>query len=157
MSGQDVLIFDRGLDCSCCCGLLCPDELQVRSASGQVLGFVTESFNILSPTWKLKDALGNAVLKIEGPMCVCTICPGQNVNFALTSAATGQEIGKISKEWSGWVRELFTDADSFSIFFPADLDPTMKAVCLGALFLIDFEYFESSGNGGDSGGRRFFS
>lgn len=48
----------------------------------------------------------------------------------------GDEVGKISKQWSGLVREMFTDADFFGITFPMDLDVRMKAVMLGACFLI---------------------
>jgi len=46
------------------------------------------------------------------------------------------EIGKISKQWSGFVREYFTAADNFGITFPMDLDVKMKANMIGALFLI---------------------
>jgi hypothetical protein len=34
------------------------------------------------------------------------------------------------------LREIFTDADYFGITFPIDLDVRMKAVMLGACFLI---------------------
>lgn len=60
-------------------------------------------------------------------------------------------MGKISKQWSGMLREMFTDADYFGITFPIDLDVRMKAVMLGACFLIvsyfiflDFSFFTSS-------------
>jgi hypothetical protein len=45
-------------------------------------------------------------------------------------------VGLISKQWSGIAREAFTDADLFGISFPMDLDVKMKAVMLGACFLI---------------------
>lgn len=45
-------------------------------------------------------------------------------------------VGRISKQWSGLLREAFTDADYFGITFPMDLDVRMKAVMLGACFLI---------------------
>ena len=61
-------------------------------------------------------------------------------------------VGKILKQWSGPVKEYFTDADNFGIqcemrdfvslyqlpYFvvPMDLDVKMKAVVLGACFLI---------------------
>ena len=45
-------------------------------------------------------------------------------------------MGKISKQWAGLLREAFTDADYFGITFPMDLDVKMKAVMLGACFLI---------------------
>jgi len=56
------------------------------------------------------------------------------------------EVGKISKQWSGFLREGFTDADTFGINFPVDLDVRMKAVLLGATFLIDFNFFEKTHN-----------
>lgn len=45
-------------------------------------------------------------------------------------------VGRISKQWSGLLREAFTDADYFGITFPMDLDVRMKAVMIGACFLI---------------------
>lgn len=48
----------------------------------------------------------------------------------------GDQVGKISKQWSGLAREMFTDADFFGITFPMDLDVKMKAVMMGACFLI---------------------
>ena len=56
------------------------------------------------------------------------------------------EVGKISKQWSGLLREAFTDADNFGISFPMDLDVRMKATLIGALFLIDFMFFEKKQN-----------
>jgi len=50
---------------------------------------------------------------------------------------TGEKIGKISKQWSGLAREIFTDADFFGINFPLDLDVRMKAVH------VSFNYFKN--------------
>lgn len=47
-----------------------------------------------------------------------------------------EEIGRISKQWTGLVKELFTDADNFGVVFPMDLDVKMKAVTMAATFLI---------------------
>ena len=44
-------------------------------------------------------------------------------------------IGKISKYWSGFVSDVFTNADNFGIHVPADLDVTVKAAMIGACFL----------------------
>lgn len=46
------------------------------------------------------------------------------------------KIGKISKQWSGLMREIFSDSDNFGIQFPMDLDVRIKAVMIGACFLI---------------------
>ena len=48
----------------------------------------------------------------------------------------GVEIGKVTKEFSGALRELVTDADNFAVLFPIDLDVRMKATLLGAVFMI---------------------
>lgn len=58
----------------------------------------------------------------------------------------GHEVGKISKQWSGLGREAFTDADNFGVSFPLELDVKVKAVILGAVFLIDFMFFETTNN-----------
>lgn len=71
--------------------------------------------------------------------CICN-CVGNRSDwiYHLFQILTmnGDEVGKISKQWSGLMREMFTDADFFGINFPMDLDVRMKAVMLGACFLI---------------------
>ena len=58
----------------------------------------------------------------------------------------GQKVGSITKQWSGFAKEAFTDADNFGISFPLDLDVKAKATMLGALMLIDFLFFEENQN-----------
>lgn len=57
-------------------------------------------------------------------------------HFQILSKDKTTVVGRISKQWSGLLREAFTDADFFGITFPMDLDVRMKAVMLGACFLI---------------------
>ncbi|KAL4677621.1 hypothetical protein H8959_020295, partial [Pygathrix nigripes] len=54
----------------------------------------------------------------------------------ITSLDEQMVVGRISKHWSGLLREAFTDADNFGIQFPRDLDVKLKAVMIGACFLI---------------------
>ena len=37
------------------------------------------------------------------------------------------EVGKISKQWTGVMKEAFTDADNFGVNFPVDLDVKVKS------------------------------
>lgn len=101
--------------------------------------------SICAPKYSVKDASGNVALTIEGPICTVGFC-GADVDFMVMSPDGSTEVGKISKQWSGVLREAFTDADTFGINFPIDLDVRMKAVLLGATFLIDFNFFEKKGN-----------
>ncbi|KAI8484103.1 Phospholipid scramblase 3 [Branchiostoma belcheri] len=64
---------------------------------------------------------------------------------ALNNVMSHLQVGKISKQWSGLLKEAFTDADNLGIQFPMDLDVKVKATLLGALFLIDFMFFEQVG------------
>jgi len=144
-SGQNILQFSRGFSFGIlCCNCCCTDTLTVVATGGQYLGCVEQSFS-MSPLFHVKDSVGRIVAKIEGPFCP-TSCAGSAVVFNIFDLA-GNSIGTIKKEWGGLVREFFTDADYFSIGFPPNLDPTIKALLLGALFMIDFRYFEDDGKG----------
>ena len=40
-------------------------------------------------------------------------------------------IGKITKEWSGLLKEGMTDADNFGVTFPMDWNTRLKALFMG--------------------------
>ena len=67
-------------------------------------------------------------------------------NFRTYCTLDGTEVGKITKQWTGIVKESLTDADNFGVTFPLDLDARVKATLLGAVFLMDFMYFEEPSN-----------
>ncbi|GFY78767.1 phospholipid scramblase 1, partial [Trichonephila inaurata madagascariensis] len=117
--------------------------LEVSAPPGQLVGRVVQEWSILTPQFRIENASGETVLRIEGPFCTFSICG--DVEFEVLST-NGVKVGKISKQWSGLLREAFTDADHFGITFPMDLDVKMKATLLGALFLIDYMFFEKTGN-----------
>lgn len=56
--------------------------------------------------------------------------------WQILSADGLTEVGRISKLWSGMLKELLTDADNFGIAFPLDMDVNVKACLLGACLLI---------------------
>lgn len=108
--------------------------MEVSSPPGTILGTVEQEWSIFCPTFAIKNASGDTVLRIEGPLCTMSICG--DVEFKIMTGDGQTQVGKISKQWSGLVREMFTDTDYFGINFPMDLDVRMKAVMLGACFLI---------------------
>lgn len=139
---NEVLSLERPLACDQCCFPCCLQKMFVRTPAGHFIGSIEQLWSICFPRFVIKNALGDIVLRIEGPFCKYSIC-GNNVEFKILTF-TGVEIGKISKKWSGLAREIFTDSDFFGINFPIDLDTQMKAVMLGACFLIDAMFFEES-------------
>jgi len=137
----EVLHLHRPLRCQACCFPCCLQELEVQSPPGTTIGTVEQQWSIFHPRFVIKDHNGEPVLKITGPFCVCECC--SDVDFEITTVGDNEQIiGKISKQWSGLGKEVFTDADNFGINFPMDLDVKVKATLLGATFLIDFMYFE---------------
>lgn len=95
---------------------------------------MVQEWSVFSPKFRIEDATGQTVLRISGPFCTCSACG--DVEFNVLSKDKTQNAGKITKQWSGLAREVFTDADYFGITFPMDLDVKIKAVMLGACFLI---------------------
>lgn len=145
LSGRPVMIMERAtLDMSCCCCFVWADMLTVKAPDGKLLGSVMEKLDIFRPKLRILNASGRTVLKIKGPACrVPFDFSCRSLKFKITNLA-GQQVGCISRHWPGLSRELFTDADYFSMSLPLDLDPMVKAICLAALFLVNFEYFESN-------------
>ncbi|XP_028832956.1 phospholipid scramblase 1-like isoform X2 [Denticeps clupeoides] len=138
--GQEVIRLTRPLRCGSCCCPCCLQELEVQSPPGSPIGYVTQDWHPFLPKFTVQSATKVPALKIVGPFLDCTCC--SDVNFEIKSLAEDVVVGRISKQWSGFENEMFTDADNFGLQFPVDLDVRIKAVILGACFLIDFMFFE---------------
>ena len=110
-------------------------ELEVYSISGQQLGSIHQDWSICTPQFSVKSgASGETVLKISGPFLTISCC--KDVVFDVLTRDRETKVGKITKQWSGFTREAFTDADLFGVTFPLDLDVQVKATLLAATFLI---------------------
>jgi len=147
---QEVLRVSREFKCcaSCCgswcaCIGACSNDVEVTTPNGEVIGKIKQECSFWKPRFRIKTPEGGTVAYINGPCCQCSgpCCP--DIKFHVTDSSDTTEIGKICKKWSG-VKEIFTDADNFSISFPMDMDVRMKSTFIGALFLIDFMYFEDN-------------
>ncbi|XP_062957531.1 phospholipid scramblase 1 isoform X2 [Cynocephalus volans] len=143
-TGREVVTLERPLRCSSCCCPCCLQEIEIQAPPGVPVGYVTQTWHPCLPKFTIQNEKREDVLKITGPCVVCSCCA--DVNFEIKALDEETVVGRISKQWSGFVREAFTDADNFGIQFPLDLDVKMKAVMLGACFLIDFMFFERTGN-----------
>lgn len=150
--GQEVIRVMRDFKCcagcNCCaCSDCCAMEVRVEAPVGQMIGYVKQQQSCLAPKYHIQDAERQTVLMVEGPMCICQgPCCTWDQEFKVLSLDGSHEVGKISKQWSGFVKEYFTDADNFGVSFPMDLDVRMKATLLASVFLIDFMFFEQKQN-----------
>uniref|UniRef100_A0A3Q3VNU0 Phospholipid scramblase n=1 Tax=Mola mola TaxID=94237 RepID=A0A3Q3VNU0_MOLML len=138
--GQEVLTLTRPLRCSLCCFPCCLQELEVQSPHGNPIGYVEQIWHPFLRKFTILNERKEPQLRIRGRCCDCGCM--SDIVFEVTSLDESEVVGRICKQWSGFMQEAFTDADNFGISFPMDLDVKMKAVMLGACFLIDFMFFE---------------
>ncbi|XP_015784445.1 phospholipid scramblase 2-like isoform X1 [Tetranychus urticae] len=129
---REVINFHRLLKCQDCCSPCCLQSIQV-TASGVVCGFIEETWSLWQAKFNICDASGETVLQVKGSF---NIFPCLDVKFKVLTRDGKIEIGCITRQWPGLARDVFTDSDHFDISFPMDLDVAIKAVLLGACFLI---------------------
>ncbi|RWS07767.1 phospholipid scramblase 1-like protein, partial [Dinothrombium tinctorium] len=115
--------------------------LEVFAPPGTPIGYVNQKCTVCIPNFAIKNAAKETVLIIKGPCITSRCCTA--VKFSVYTKDENVVIGEISKYWGGIFKEAFSKADTFGISFPMDLDVNSKATLLGALFLIDFMFFES--------------
>ncbi|XP_065306926.2 phospholipid scramblase 2-like [Dermacentor albipictus] len=141
----EVMRLYRPLRCTSCLCFCCLQVMEVHAPPGTIIGSIRQDVSLL-PRFSVLDSAGNVVLRISGPFCTSAICC-EDVVFDILTRDGRTKIGTMSKNWSGMIREAFTDIDNFTVTFPIDLDVKIKATLLAALFLIDFIFFEN-GSGG---------
>ena len=112
-------------------------EATVVDASGESIGRLSKRFSIIRKKYSVFNSADKEVYQLFGPLF-------RPWTFIIKN--DGEEFGKITKKWSGLLTESFTDADNFGIEFPITWDVKLKALFLGAVFLIDFVHFEDKSN-----------
>ncbi|MGH9786557.1 MAG: phospholipid scramblase-related protein [Terriglobia bacterium] len=109
-------------------------KLDVRAAAGKLLGTVEREFSWIHRLFLVSDAQGHELCRLQGPLFhPWTFLIRQN----------DREVGKITKKWSGLLKEGFTDTDNFAAVLPPGMNTEAKSVLLDAVFLIDFVHFEN--------------
>ncbi|CAK8673082.1 phospholipid scramblase 1-like isoform X2 [Clavelina lepadiformis] len=152
-TGKEVIRLTREFKCCAgCCWCAntdhCAFMVNVESPVGNPIGQIRQDHYLWTPYFNILDANGEQIFKIKGPCCICTgpCCPN-DVPFDIHPKDTSNPpIGRIAKQYGGFLREAYTKATNFSVSFPMDLDVKMKAVLIGATFLFDMMYFEQQKN-----------
>jgi len=97
------------------------------------------------PIYNLYDSKGLLIFELRGPEGGwCGTCCQQDVEYPFVNLL-GQKIGGVTKVWEGYKRNRHTNADKYGLHFPENLCVKLKASLLGAVFLIDFLYYETKG------------
>ena len=110
---------------------------EIFDSQGMLLGAIERRFAIIRRKYSIFDSSGSEIYQLFGPL----LHP-----WTFNIRKNGKEYGKITKKWTGVMKESFTDADNFSVTFPTEWETRLKALFMGAVFLIDFVHFENKGN-----------
>ena len=164
---KEIMLIDRpfkcaGLCCTCCdC---CAQKATLYAAPtcessakvdpDQMVAIVQQPLGGggFVPTLHVKlaeDADPIATIK-GGCCCVGGNCCDHTFTVSVPDGDEAKDIGKIVKEaphdFEDLVQQGMTDADNFTMSYPKDIDPRLKAAMAAALLLIDYQFFEDEGD-----------
>lgn len=109
-------------------------HLHVSDGTGQRIGSMQRRFSFLNRKFDLMDAAGSVVAEMRGPI----FRP-----FTFMVYQQGQEIGRVTKQWSGLGREAFTDADTFKVEVDTGrMGQDFSMLMLASAIAIDLDFFE---------------
>ncbi|MFO7699843.1 MAG: phospholipid scramblase-related protein, partial [Acidimicrobiia bacterium] len=112
-------------------------SMEVRGPAGQLLGRIERRFSLLNRVYDLIGPRGQLFARIESRLFKVWTFPVLD--------PSGVERARIAKKWSGWGKELFTDADNFGVDFgPHPWTPEQRAVIFAAAIAVDFDFFENN-------------
>ncbi|XP_032591621.1 phospholipid scramblase 2 [Drosophila grimshawi] len=139
---NEVLHVNRPMRCDLfCCFPNCSSILEVSAPPGQIIGTVEKVCFFMKPKFLIKNSFGDVMMNIEGSVSGPWKCC-KDIDMKVFSV-NNEEIGKITKNWSGPAKEMFSDADYFSVTFPLNLDVRMKALLFAAVFLVNILLYEN--------------
>ena len=110
-------------------------HLNMSDESGRHVGALNRQFGF-KRRFILTDRNDQPLGEITGSMF-------RPYTFFVNDLGSGEEIGRVTKQWSGFGREAFTDADTFQVLFnDPDRSEEFRFLLLTAAFAIDLDFFE---------------
>jgi hypothetical protein len=129
-AGKSLLTFDRPF-------FWFFSDISVKNTGGEVLGSAHRKFGIINKIYELRDGHGQPFARINSSLFKIW-------TFAIRDA-NGNEVSRISKKWTGALKEVFTDADNFMIEFGSQTwTQSQRAVILASSISVDFDFFENN-------------
>ncbi|XP_072474332.1 phospholipid scramblase 4-like isoform X2 [Notamacropus eugenii] len=139
--GREVMRMERPLwsDCCCFCCSGAMQELEIQSPPGVTFGYVVQQGGCCKIMFRIESQKREHMLNIHGP---CDGSCSSDTVFWINTL-DGGNIGKIRRQWRGFLPATVPPVDNFEITFPPDLDIPLKALIFATTFLIDFMLFET--------------
>jgi uncharacterized protein YxjI len=109
-------------------------RLEVSTAAGRPLGAVQRRWAFFSKRFDVEDERGDVLLVVSSPFWR---------PWTFTFERGGRAVATIRKRWSGALKEMFTDADNFSLeLAPGPLSSVERRLLLAAAIFVDLMFFE---------------
>jgi len=139
--------------CCCCSPQTCIGRAMMEVVvKGVSVGFIEEDCVCdCNVEYSVKDCNGQLLCRLKRFFCHCEC--SKKVPFHIFDA-NNEETGKaISKEFAGWLTEMFSDADTFLIQFPDFMQTVERRLLLiGMAMMIEFRHFEEPAGNENSDG-----
>lgn len=110
-------------------------RVNVLDENGQLLGWFKSKFFSLGGAFRVFDAGGNEIALVKGDW------KGRNFRFLDPQQ---NEIGKISQQWAGFAREMFSSADRYIISLNDQPSAGKAILLLAAGLAVDTVFKESN-------------
>lgn len=127
-SGEPQLSLSKGLH------LLFP-HFEVKDPDGNLVGKAKTRFNLLKKQIEVLDKEEKLIFTAEASIFYIG-----KLGFKVLNK--DQEKGKITKQWSGVGKEIFTDSDNFHVQFHDVDNQGWRKMLLALAFAIDIAFFE---------------
>ena len=110
-------------------------HLHVSDGYDRPIGSLRRSFAVLKRRFTLEDPTGAPIAEVRGPL----FRPNTFMIYK-----NGEEVARITKQWSGIMKEAFTDADTFRLQQNTEgLEQEFALLTLATALAIDLDFFES--------------
>lgn len=113
-------------------------DVTIADASGRNLGSVLKKFAVGKTIFHVMDGNDTQLFTIRGGAFINV---GKSRTFTIMNSQ-GTEVGHIKKEWAGFMKEAFTDADNFTVQFPMGSSGETRALLIATTLFIDLSHFE---------------
>ncbi|XP_046673140.1 phospholipid scramblase 2-like [Homalodisca vitripennis] len=136
-SNKEVIHLERPLACTFCCSPCCLQKLLVYFPPGHLAGTVEQE--VQTSKFSIKDSAGATVLKIKGSDASDCCMSSHTAKLRILNL-DGQVVGNIWKHWYN-DEDPNSDLNYCGVTFLPTMNVRLKAILLGASFLMDSLYY----------------
>ena len=150
---KSYIKFDKPFKCTCCC-LARPIMKGTLLQTNTPIGTIQEPCTVCDPMINVISKEGILKYHITTNCCQCGYCCRNSIcgklskiNFSIIKPGedpNSKAAGMVTRQVKG-VQNIVSDADSYKLVFPPDATPEDKLMLIGAVLMLDYQYYENAG------------